>query len=103
VPVPCAGAIADVYEALGGEVAWYGKPYRLIYDHALQLAGNPPAEQVLAIGDGLQTDMLGAARMGFDAIFVRGGISAGTAFPDDFGERNGVGGWRPVAVVDSLG
>lgn len=102
VPVPCAGAIADLYEALGGAVSWYGKPYRPIYEHALKLAGNPPREQVLAVGDGLETDMLGAARMGFDGVFVRSGISAGTPFPDDFGARNGVGDWRPVAVVDSL-
>ncbi|MFL6829078.1 MAG: TIGR01459 family HAD-type hydrolase [Sphingomicrobium sp.] len=101
--VPCAGAIADVYEALGGEVIWYGKPYEPIYRHALDVAGNPPAEAVLAVGDGLQTDILGAARMGFDAVFVTGGIHAGEAFPEDFAERHGLGGWRPVAIVDSLG
>jgi HAD superfamily hydrolase (TIGR01459 family) len=103
VTVPCAGAIADVYEALGGEVAWYGKPYPAIYGHALKLAGGPGLDQVLAIGDGLQTDMLGAARMGFDAVFVAGGIHAGEAFPSDFGRRHAIGGWCPVAVVDSLG
>lgn len=102
VEVPCAGAIADAYEAIGGEVCWYGKPYPAIYEHALKLGGGPPAGAVLAVGDGLQTDMLGAARMGFDAVFVESGISAGKAFPDDFGARNGVGGWRPVAVVRSL-
>lgn len=102
-PVICAGAIADVYEALGGEVTWYGKPHRAIYEHALHLAGNPPPSQVLAIGDGLQTDMLGAARMAFDAVFVTGGIHAGEPFNDSFAEQNGLGHWRPVAVVDSLG
>ena len=102
VPEACAGALADLYEALGGRVAWYGKPHPAIYQHALQLAGNPPPEQVLAIGDSLRTDVLGAARMGFDCVFVTGGIHAGEAFPPDFSEENGLDGWQPVAVVDSL-
>ena len=100
--VPCAGAIADVYEAIGGEVSWYGKPYAAIYEHALKLAGDPSSDQVLAVGDGLQTDMLGAAGMGFDAVFVSGGIHAGEAFPANFAAQHGLGGWRPVAVVESL-
>jgi len=57
---------------------------------------------VLAVGDGLQTDILGAARMGFDTVFVTGGIHAGEPFPEDFAARNGLGDWEPVAVVDSL-
>jgi HAD superfamily hydrolase (TIGR01459 family) len=98
----CAGAIADLYEQLGGRVTWYGKPHPTIYRHALHLAGDPPADEVLAIGDGLQTDMLGAARMGFDAIFVSGGIHAGEPFPEDFGDRYGVRDWRPIATVEGL-
>ena len=100
--LPCAGLLGDAYEAIGGEVIWYGKPYQPIYRHALGLAGNPSADRVLAIGDGLATDMLGAARMGFDAVFVTGGIHAGEDFPGDFGSQHGVGQWRPVAVVDAL-
>ena len=98
----CAGAIADAYEALGGQVSWYGKPFKTIYAHALEVGGNPPIEAVLAIGDGLQTDMLGAARMGIDADFVTGGVNAGAPFPEDFAARHGLGDWRPVAVVDGL-
>ena len=56
----------------------------------------------MAIGDGLQTDMLGAARRGIDAVFVAGGIHAGEPFPQNFAADNGLGDWRPVAVVDSL-
>jgi HAD superfamily hydrolase (TIGR01459 family) len=97
-----AGAIADLYEQLGGAVTWYGKPHEAIYRHALHLAGDPPPGEVLALGDGLQTDMLGAARMGFDAIFVSGGIHAGEPFPTDFAAREGLGGWRPIAVVEGL-
>jgi len=98
----CAGALADIYQGLGGRVTWYGKPHPAIYEHALGRAGNPPKDEVLAVGDGLQTDVLGAARMGFDTVFVTGGIHAGKPFPDDFAERNGLGDWRPVAVVDGL-
>lgn len=98
----CAGALADVYEALGGHVVWYGKPYEPIYAHALQLGGNPAAREVLAIGDGLQTDVLGAARMGFDCIYVSGGIHQGQGFPAGFGASHGLGEWRPLAVVESL-
>jgi HAD superfamily hydrolase (TIGR01459 family) len=99
---PCAGALADIYLGLGGRVEWYGKPFPAIYRHALSLGGNPPANEVLAIGDGLQTDVLGGARMGFDTVFVTGGIHAGEPFPPGFGPQNGLGEWHPVAVVDSL-
>jgi HAD superfamily hydrolase (TIGR01459 family) len=98
----CAGALADLYEALGGSVVWYGKPYEAIYAHALRRAGDPPGDEVLAIGDGLQTDMLGAARQGFDAVFVTGGIHGGEPFPADFAAVNGLGGWAPIGVVEGL-
>jgi HAD superfamily hydrolase (TIGR01459 family) len=102
VPEACAGAIADLYSMLGGDVTWYGKPHEAIYRHALHLAGNPPKDEVLAVGDSLQTDVLGAALMGFDTVFVAGGIHAGEPFPEDFGEKNGLPGWEPVAVVEGL-
>ena len=101
--LPCAGALADAYEALGGHVIWYGKPFGRIYEYALAHGGNPRPDEVLAVGDGLQTDMLGAARMGFDAVFVTGGIHAGEPFPEDFAASHGLGDWRPVAVVEALG
>ena len=102
VPEACAGAIADMYEGLGGEVEWYGKPFPTVYRYALGLAGNPPSDEVLAVGDGLQTDVLGAARMGFDTVFVSGGIHAGEPFPEDYAAQNGLGDWAPVAVVEGL-
>ena len=40
--------------------------------------------------------------MGFDTVFVAGGIHAGEPFPEDFAAQNGLGDWRPVAVVDGL-
>ena len=99
----CAGAIADAYDALGGAVRWHGKPFPGIYREALRLAGNPDPAEVLAIGDGLATDMLGAARLGIDAIYVSGGIHAGERFPADFAERHGLGSWAPIATVESIG
>jgi HAD superfamily hydrolase (TIGR01459 family) len=102
VPEPCAGALADVFLGLGGRVEWYGKPFPAIYRYALGLAGNPSRDTILAVGDALQTDVLGAAKMGFDVVFVAGGIHAGEAFPHDFGPQNGLGDWEPVAVVDGL-
>jgi HAD superfamily hydrolase (TIGR01459 family) len=98
----CAGAIADLYEAMGGRVEWYGKPHAHIYEHALHLAGDPPIAEVLAVGDSLRTDVLGAARMGFDTVFVAGGIHRGETIPPSFAEENGLGDWRPVAIVDGL-
>lgn len=103
VPEACAGAIADLYGGLGGQVEWYGKPHAHIYEHALGLAGNPDKSTVVAIGDALPTDVLGAARQGIDCIFVTGGIHAGEPFPAAFAPQNGLGEWAPVAVVDSLG
>ncbi len=103
VPEACAGAIADIYEGLGGRVVCYGKPHLATYRHALHRAGNPPIDEVLAIGDGLQTDILGAAGMGIDAVFVSGGIHAGEGFPEDFAAQYSLGEWRPFAVVEGLG
>lgn len=102
VPEACAGAIADLYEELGGRVTWYGKPFPAIYAHALHRAGDLPSNEVLAVGDGLQTDILGAARMGFDAVFISGGIHAGEPFPKDFASQNNLGDWEPIGVVDGL-
>lgn len=98
----CAGAIADIYERLGGKVIWYGKPHAAIYHYALDRAGNPPHNAILAIGDGLQTDVLGAARMGFDTVFVTGGIHDGQPYPATFASDNGLGHWAPVEVVGGL-
>jgi HAD superfamily hydrolase (TIGR01459 family) len=102
VAEPCAGAIADRYLELGGKVEYYGKPYAAIYRHAMRLAKDPPPSDVLAIGDGLDTDVLGAARMGYACVYVTGGIAQGSPIPEDFAVRNGLVDWRPVAVVGSL-
>jgi len=72
----CAGALARRYEELGGDVLYYGKPYRPIYDSALHMLGDPAPGRVLAIGDSLKTDIAGAAAVGMDSILVVGGLHA---------------------------
>lgn len=75
--VYCAGALARLYEQLGGTSVYYGKPYRPIYDAARALAtktsgnGHP---RVLVLGDGLETDIRGANGAGLDAVFIADGI-----------------------------
>ena len=63
----CAGAIAELYRELGGEVIFYGKPHRPIYERAMALAAEhrghaAPLDRVLAIGDSVRTDLTGAHR-----------------------------------------
>ncbi|WP_291855856.1 TIGR01459 family HAD-type hydrolase [Bradyrhizobium sp.] len=75
----CAGAIAELYRELGGEVIFYGKPHRPIYQRAMALAaerrGHPtPLDRVLAIGDSVRTDLAGAMAFGIDCLFVTRGI-----------------------------
>lgn len=77
--IPCGGALADVYEELGGEVIMAGKPYQPIYDLTFAAANKILGKaldnaRVLCIGDGIQTDVLGAQNMGLDCLFVTGGI-----------------------------
>ena len=77
----CAGAIAELYRELGGEVIFYGKPHRPIYERAIQLAAerhHHPIElnHVLAIGDSVRTDLAGAHSFGIDCLFVTRGIHA---------------------------
>jgi HAD superfamily hydrolase (TIGR01459 family) len=79
--VYCAGAIADLYAAAGGEVVYAGKPYRPIYEQALavaEAARGAPVEhrRLLAIGDSVRTDLKGAAALGIDSLFVTAGIHA---------------------------
>lgn len=75
----CAGAIAELYRGMGGDVIFYGKPHRPIYDRALELSAekrgaSTPADRILTIGDSVRTDLSGANAMGFDCLFVTRGI-----------------------------
>ena len=66
----CAGTLAHRYLGFGGRVRYTGKPYQLIYSKALAAAGSPPSNRILAIGDGLETDIRGAVRRNWDALQV---------------------------------
>jgi ribonucleotide monophosphatase NagD (HAD superfamily) len=75
----CAGAFAQYYETQGGDVFWHGKPFKPIYDELfaeLESKGGGPIdpERTLALGDGLHTDIAGAARVGIESAFVTGGL-----------------------------
>src|SRR6202051_1782230 len=77
----CAGAIAELYRELGGEVIFYGKPHRPIYERAIELAAEFQShaielDRVLAIGDSVRTDLAGAHGFGIDCLFVTRGIHA---------------------------
>ena len=79
--VYCAGALAAVYETLGGKVIYAGKPhvpvYELAFETAARIAGNDlDKSEVLAIGDGVKTDIAGARRFGLDAVFVASRLHA---------------------------
>jgi HAD superfamily hydrolase (TIGR01459 family) len=79
--VYCAGAIADLYAELGGDVLYAGKPHEPIYAQALAQisalrSGAVPLSRVLAIGDSVRTDLKGAAAFGVDCLFVTAGIHA---------------------------
>jgi HAD superfamily hydrolase (TIGR01459 family) len=114
VAEPCAGALGDIYEAMGGGVDWFGKPYPGVYQRCLvraeQLAGHPiEGTEVLALGDGLATDYLGAAQAGFDFVFVTGGIegkkvaAAGAErLLAEFMRERGLAAWPPRAIVPKL-
>jgi HAD superfamily hydrolase (TIGR01459 family) len=79
--VYCGGALADLYEAHGGRILMGGKPYRPIYDAALKRAEAAAGRalepgRILAIGDSVRTDAIGAANAGLDFLFITGSIHA---------------------------
>lgn len=84
----CAGALADVYAALGGEVFYAGKPHAPIYKEALAMAQavrgtEVRSDRMLAIGDSIRTDLKGARDFGLDCLFVTAGIHS-----EEFGGRD---------------
>lgn len=70
---PCAGALADCYEEMGGRVVWRGKPDIAIYQESLALLGTS-TDRTLCIGDGMPTDIQGAVAAGLDSVLVTRGI-----------------------------
>jgi HAD superfamily hydrolase (TIGR01459 family) len=108
--VYCAGALAGLYRELGGEVTYAGKPFAPIYDLALKIAEHQrgaPVEsgRVIAVGDGLHTDMKGAANAGFDSLYIASSVHmAAFAVLSEItlAELFPAGAARPVAAMTAL-
>ncbi len=91
----CAGALAAIYEELGGQVVYPGKPhpaiYRLALDKLAAIGGTKERSRILAIGDGPVTDIRGANREGLDCLYVGTGLAqyGGGHFGDEIGDLLG--------------
>jgi len=76
----CAGALAALYTEMGGESLYFGKPHPPIYDLARRrlnaLANKVDSSRILAIGDGIHTDIQGAQGEDIDSLFITGGLAA---------------------------
>ncbi len=106
----CAGALAALYASLGGDVIYGGKPYPPIYDlalqHAAHAAGNAVGRaRILAIGDGVATDIAGANRNGLASLYIAGagGVHEGAGDEASVVHALGAGGvtadfWMPGLV-----
>lgn len=76
----CAGALAALYTEMGGESLYFGKPHPPIYDLSRRrlsaLGAHVPDDRILAIGDGVLTDIRGAMGEDIDSLFISGGLAA---------------------------
>ncbi len=95
----CAGALAALYEELGGTALYFGKPHAPVYDLARrrlsELGTDIPDDRILAIGDGILTDVAGAVGQGIASMFVTGGLAAAETETGDDPD--------PAALSDFLG
>jgi HAD superfamily hydrolase (TIGR01459 family) len=105
----CAGAIARAYEALGGIVSYAGKPFQPIYDLALEIGSDTRGksiakDRVLAIGDGVSTDIAGASNFGIRSVFIASGVdvnaneNVGAAAARLFANSSA----KPIAVMNGF-
>lgn len=108
----CAGALARIYEQLGGRTMIAGKPHRPIYDLAMKnlvgKKGQVAHNRILAIGDGILTDIKGGQQYGVDTLFILGGIHQneyaknGVVDPQKLSEFLDKYGSHPVATMWTL-
>ena len=66
----CAGSVAMIFEKMGGEVIYFGKPYAEVYDQA----ANNKDKKILSIGDNLNTDIKGANLLNYDSLLISNGV-----------------------------
>ena len=78
----CAGKIAEIFENLGGEVIYFGKPHKEVYLSCLKAD-----QKTLVIGDNLKTDIKGANNMGIDSIFITEGVHKAKIFDEELIEN----------------
>ena len=107
----CAGAVADLYTRMGGTSLYFGKPHPPIYELARQRlieAGGSPDAQILAIGDGIATDVAGAIGEDLDVVYVTGGLDAATTRTSRHPERVAldahleISGYAPLYAIGRL-
>ncbi len=95
----CAGAIAERYEAQGGNVRWHGKPDPSIYEQCFEMLGIDDRSRILGIGDSFATDIKGANAAGLDGLLVARGIHG-----EDLMGTNGIlEGHRIAACAETEG
>ncbi|TDL75112.1 TIGR01459 family HAD-type hydrolase [Palleronia sediminis] len=111
----CAGAVARLYDEMGGPTLAFGKPHPPIYalarDRLAEAGGGEISDdRILAIGDGIATDIAGAMGEGIDALFVSGGLAAaetGTTEagpdPDRLADWLKAQDWAPLYAIGKLG
>jgi HAD superfamily hydrolase (TIGR01459 family) len=101
--LPAPGAVARLYEELGGSVDYLGKPHRPIFTVALETLGNPDPQRVLMIGDSLDHDILGGREAGVLTLLITSGVhrealSGGAELADLAGSEARMPHW----VIDRL-
>ena len=92
---PGAGAIAERYAAMGGEVTWIGKPYAAIYEHVARTLGNVEWPRTMAVGDSREHDIAGVQAMGGRGVLVETGVA-------NADEGTADGGSEPDFVIDTM-
>jgi HAD superfamily hydrolase (TIGR01459 family) len=98
---PGPGRIAEVYQELGGEVAWIGKPFPEIYEAAAELSGAWTPSDVLCVGDSVEHDIAGAHAFGAFAALVRTGVLTGLS-EKEIAREIGRHGAVPDFVIEDL-
>ena len=66
----CAGSVAMVFEKMGGDVVYFGKPYPEVYNQSI----NNKNKKILSVGDNLNTDIKGANLLNYDSLIISNGI-----------------------------
>jgi len=103
VRIICAGALAQRYAELGGDVRYEGKPYKEIYGRCFETLGVIDRRRVLAIGDSLHTDIAGAEAAGIDSVLViETGLHKDEASPEAIAAACAKAGVRPMGTLARL-